>query len=112
MDQSRALLHASVIPQSYSWNCGFIALAFATRFDPQEGNVIEYVYPNNINKERLDGLEFLTLPAGSHIIEQDYILFRCAGLWGISVFNQLADTPQGYKLISFILHSYIIFHFC
>ena len=109
MEYSSNLLHASVIPHTFSWNMGLIHAAFATRFDPKEGNVIEYIYPETIDKTQLDGLEFLTLPSGSHNVEQDYIIFRCSDLWGVSVFNQVLDQKTGFLLFT-LFQVHLIHH--
>jgi hypothetical protein len=93
-------VHTSVKPHPFSWRCGYLAVAFATTFDPQEGNKIIFSYPTTIEKEALAGLEFTSLPSGSHQIQQDYVLFRFHHLWGITCFNQSLDHRLSLSCIS------------
>ena len=83
-----------------------IVLVFGTVFDPKDGNAISFVYPETPSLRSIDGIEFITLPPGSHITEYDYHLFRYSDLYGVSVFTNIAD-PQVSMPFSF--HFYILF---
>lgn len=65
---------------------------FVVRFDTVKGNMIEFQYPKELS---LSGIEFTTLPSGSHSIGTDVIYFRRPPYFGLSVFKRtvvLSDT--------------------
>eukprot|EP01064_Diplonema_japonicum_P010535 TRINITY_DN17789_c0_g1_i1.p1 TRINITY_DN17789_c0_g1~~TRINITY_DN17789_c0_g1_i1.p1 ORF type:complete len:400 (+),score=81.18 TRINITY_DN17789_c0_g1_i1:40-1239(+) len=81
---------------------------FVARFDVHKGNVIEWSHPLSEQSRAegqegggkildLGGLEFKVLVSGSHLVEEDYVLFQFHGLYGVAVYNQLKEptAPRG-----------------
>ncbi|KAJ3037506.1 hypothetical protein HDV00_001619 [Rhizophlyctis rosea] len=58
-----------------------VVAIFVTRFDTLRGQVIDYKYPEDAD---VTGLEYTTLPSGSHNLETDVIYFEHKQAYGVA----------------------------
>ncbi|KAJ3096740.1 hypothetical protein HDU97_005606 [Phlyctochytrium planicorne] len=64
---------------------------FVARFDTLRGNMIEYQYPVDSD---LSGVEYQSLPSGSHAVMNDVIYFRKGHYYGICAFQRHVLTAR------------------
>ncbi|KAI8844855.1 hypothetical protein BC829DRAFT_445838 [Chytridium lagenaria] len=64
---------------------------FVARFDTLRGNMIEYQYPVEAD---LSGIEYQSLPSGSHAVMSDVIYFRKGPYYGICAFQRHVLTAR------------------
>ncbi len=64
---------------------------FVTRFDEQEGNVIDFVYPEDYDTT---GLASKTVVSGTHNVSSDYFFFTHGGSFGFGAFSRSVATPD------------------
>jgi len=63
-----------------------LTAVFVVTFDTRSGNIIEWVYPINLN---LDGIEFKSLPSGSHKLQNDFVYFKYGDMYGFACYEKL-----------------------
>ncbi|KAL6065617.1 DENN domain-containing protein 11 [Balamuthia mandrillaris] len=58
---------------------------FVVKFDINEGNVIEWQYPEDVD---LTGIEFKAMASGSHAINHDIIYFKAGDNFGLACYSR------------------------
>ncbi|KAK2963471.1 hypothetical protein BLNAU_1514 [Blattamonas nauphoetae] len=73
---------------------GDILGCFHCSFDLKIGNSVTFFHSETVKQKDLEGFEFTVLPAGSHHVYSDSLLFQCGRYWGISAYVQIKDKSQ------------------
>ncbi|KAJ3194368.1 hypothetical protein HK101_002888 [Irineochytrium annulatum] len=68
-----------------------LCAVFVARFDTLRGNMIEYQYPLDVD---LSGVEYQSLPSGSHAVTSDLIYFRKKSKYGLCAFQRHVLTSR------------------
>lgn len=78
-----------------------ILAIFVVTFDTRSGNMIEWCLPPNID---LEGVEFKSLPSGSHKLRNDFVYFKLRDDYGISCYEKLilahSEVERGARMKS------------
>jgi hypothetical protein len=68
---------------------------FVLRFDTNQGNVLEWTYPENFLG--MDGIEFKGIPSGLHAVTADRVFLKQGGYFGVACFNNMATDEEGQR---------------
>ncbi|XP_013392834.1 protein LCHN [Lingula anatina] len=68
-----------------------IVSVFVVAFDTKAGNVIEWCLPQEMD---LEGVEFKSMPSGSHHLLKDFVYFRKAEFYGLACFENMPVESQ------------------
>ena len=68
---------------------------FVLRFDTNQGNVLEWTYPQNFLG--MEGIEFKGIPSGLHAVTADRVFLKQAGYFGVACFNNMPTDEEGQR---------------